>query len=54
MHQSRRQRPGRSARGRRGFTLIELAVATSILLIGLASVVSATTRMHALGKHSRE
>ncbi len=38
----------------RGFTLVELAVAMSILLIGIASVVSATSRMNALRKYNRE
>ena len=39
---------------RTGFTLIELAVSMSILLIGIVSVVSATSRMHGLRKHNRE
>jgi prepilin-type N-terminal cleavage/methylation domain-containing protein len=41
-------------KGRRGFTLIELAISMSILLIGIVSVVSATSRMHSLRKHNRE
>ncbi|HED65652.1 MAG TPA: hypothetical protein ENJ09_08860 [Planctomycetes bacterium] len=43
-----------SRKGRSGFTLIELTVSMSILMIGIVSVVSATTRMHALRKHNRE
>ena len=45
----------RAVRGTRaGFTLIELAVATSILMIGIVSVLSATTRMHTLRQANRE
>lgn len=39
---------------RRGFTLIELAIATSILMIGIVSVLSATSQMHSLRKVNRE
>jgi prepilin-type N-terminal cleavage/methylation domain-containing protein len=42
------------ARRRQGFTLIELAVATSILMIGLVSVLSATSQMHSLRRSNRE
>ena len=49
--------PG-AARKRRntgaGFTLIELAIAVSILMIGMVSVLSATSRMHSLRKQNRE
>lgn len=41
-------------RARRGFTLIELAIATSILMIGLVSVLSASSRMHSLRLSNRE
>ena len=50
--QPRRLTAKDTARG--GFTLIELSIAISILLIGMVAVVSATSRMHALRKHSRE
>ncbi len=43
----------RSSRAR-GFTMIELAVSMSILLIGIASIVSSTSRMYALRKYNRE
>lgn len=45
---------GPRARIRSGFTLIELAIATSILMIGLVAVVSATSKMHSLRKLTRE
>jgi len=46
---------GRRARAKkRGFTLIELTISMSILMVGIISVVSATTRMHGLRKHNRE
>ena len=48
---TRRRPPGR-ARG--AFTLIELAIATSILMIGIVSVLSATSRMHSLRISNRE
>lgn len=38
----------------RGFTLIELAIATSILMIGIVSVLSASSQMHALRQVNRE
>jgi len=41
-------------RRRRGFALIELAIAISILMIGLVSVISASSRMHGLGHQNRE
>lgn len=45
----------RGAAGTRGaFTLIELAIATSILMIGIVSVLSATSRMHSLRISNRE
>ena len=37
-----------------GFTLIELAIATSILMIGIVSVLSASSRMHSLRVSNRE
>ncbi len=45
-----------STRGARsgGFTLIELAIATSILMIGIVGVISATSQMHSLRKSNRE
>lgn len=39
---------------RGGFTLIELAIATSILMIGLVSAVRATSQMNSLRLSSRE
>jgi prepilin-type N-terminal cleavage/methylation domain-containing protein len=39
---------------RRGFTLIELAIATSILMIGIVSLLSASSQMHSLRKVNRE
>lgn len=39
---------------RAAFTLIELAIATSILMIGLVSVLSASSRMHSLRLSNRE
>lgn len=39
---------------RGAFTLIELAIATSILMIGLVSVLSASSRMHSLRISNRE
>src|SRR5262245_30676654 len=41
-------------RGRAGFTLLELAIAISILLIGLVALVSASSRMDGLRKQNRE
>jgi hypothetical protein len=37
-----------------GFTLIELAIATSILMIGIVSALSASSQMHALRQVNRE
>jgi len=45
---------GRRARIRSGFTLIELAIATSILMVGLVAIISATSKMHSLRKLTRE
>jgi len=42
--------PGRTC----GFTLIELAIATSILMIGIVSVLSASSQMHSLRQVNRE
>jgi Tfp pilus assembly protein PilV len=42
------------AAARKGFTLIELAIATSILMIGIVSVLSASSRMHSLRISNRE
>ena len=39
---------------RDGFTLIELAIATSILMIGIVSVLSATSQMNSLRQVNRE
>ena len=38
----------------RGFTLLELSIAMSILLIGLVSAAAATTRMHDLRRQNRD
>ncbi|MEM7310380.1 MAG: prepilin-type N-terminal cleavage/methylation domain-containing protein [Planctomycetota bacterium] len=51
------KRPSVLKRGRGrcgGFTMIELAIAMSILMIGLVSAASATMRMHHLRKQNRE
>lgn len=46
---------GRSSPTRRdGFTLIELAIATSILMIGIVSVLSASSQMNSLRVVNRE
>jgi len=46
---------GRATAGARAaFTLIELAIATSILMIGIVSVLSASSRMHSLRASNRE
>lgn len=45
-----RSGPGRTD----GFTLIELAIATSILMIGIVSVLSASSQMHSLRQVNRE
>ena len=45
---------GRRVRGNAGFTLIELAIAISVLMIGMVTVLSATSRMHSLRKQTRE
>lgn len=46
---------GPSAEGARGaFTLIELAIATSILMIGIVSVLSASSRMESLRRSNRD
>lgn len=37
-----------------GFTLIELAIAISVLMIGMVSVLSATSQMHGLRKQNRQ
>ena len=37
-----------------GFTIIELAVATSILMVGLVAIASASSNMHSLRKLTRE
>lgn len=41
-------------RARRGFTMVELAIAMSMLMIGLVSAASATMRMHHLRLQNRE
>lgn len=47
--------PSRSGPGRTdGFTLIEVAIATSILMIGIVSVLSASTQMNSLRQVNRE
>lgn len=48
------RRVGRSRRVKGGFTLIELAIAMSILMIGLISAAAATMRMHELRRQNRE
>lgn len=45
---------GARHRRKKGFTLIELAIATSILMIGLVALISATSKMHSLRKLTRE
>jgi Tfp pilus assembly protein PilV len=50
----RYQRRGRATGAERGFTLIEIAVATSILMIGIVSVLSASSSMHSLRISNRE
>jgi Tfp pilus assembly protein PilV len=45
---------GRAGAALRGFTLLELAIAMSILMVGLVSAAAATTRMHDLRRQSRE
>ena len=52
--QSGHGRQGSSAGPRKGFTLIELAIAMSLLMIGIVSVVSASSRMHTLRALNRE
>lgn len=53
MKRSETRGPGaKSARG--AFTLIELAIATSILMIGIVSVLSASTRMQSLRRSNRD
>lgn len=49
---ARRSRAARRARG--AFTLIELAIATSILMIGIVSVLSASSQMHSLRRSNRD
>lgn len=45
----------RASAGRRaGFSLVELAIAISILLIGMVSVVTASSQMNSLRRQSRE
>ena len=39
---------------RGGFSLVELAIAISILLIGMVSVITATSQMHSLRRQNRE
>jgi type II secretory pathway pseudopilin PulG len=41
-------------RARRGFTLIELTIAMSMLMIAMVSAASTTMRMHSLRKQNRE
>lgn len=48
------RRKGATVSRRSGFTLIELTISMSILIIGIVSVASATSRMHALRKFNRE
>ena len=50
----RSARRDRATGAQRGFTLIELAVATSILMIGIVSVLSASSHMHSLRVSNRE
>lgn len=45
---------GRAGAALRGFTLLELAIAMSILTIGLVSAASATTKMRDLARGNRE
>ncbi len=40
--------------GRAGLSLIELAIATSILMIGIVSVLSASSQMHSLRQSNRD
>ena len=44
----------RGHRRRSGFTMIELAIAMSILMIGMVSAAAATMKMHHLRKQNRE
>ena len=45
---------GLGTRKQAGFTLIEMAISVSILMIGIVSVVAATSRMHSLRQATRE
>lgn len=49
---ARRERRAQGAR--RAFTLIEVAIATSILMIGIVSVLSASSELHSLRMAKRE
>ena len=50
----RASRPRPCGQGRTGFSLVELAIAISILLIGMVSVITATSQMHSLRRQNRE
>ncbi|MEX1025172.1 MAG: prepilin-type N-terminal cleavage/methylation domain-containing protein [Planctomycetota bacterium] len=43
-----------SANGRRGFTLVELSIAITILMIAMVSIAASTSRMHSLRKQNHE
>jgi Tfp pilus assembly protein PilV len=55
-HARRERRAAHRAQAtrRRGFTLIELCIAISLLMIGMVSVIQATSRMHSLRRQNRE
>ena len=48
------RRSGRRGGRRGGFSLVELAIAMSILMIGLVSAAAATMRLHELRRQNRE
>ncbi|NOT29354.1 MAG: hypothetical protein HOP15_02765 [Planctomycetes bacterium] len=48
------RRSGRAQRARAALTLIEVAIATSILMIGIVSVLSASSEMYSLRMANRE
>ena len=45
-------RPDREAKA--GFTVVEMALATTMLMVGIMAISAATLRMHQLGRQTRE
>ena len=47
-------RTDRDKQGEGGFTVVEMALATTMLMVGIMAISAATLRMHQLGRQNRE